>query len=70
MRNTSSIDESTVECFKCHKRGHYANECPGDGPQHFGMREIINEDEEDKSPNSGDKDESKGASDKEEDKGY
>lgn len=69
-RNTSSIDKSNIECFKCHKKGHYANECPDDGPQHFGMREIINEDEEDKSPNNGDKSESEEASDQEGDKDH
>jgi hypothetical protein len=29
---TQQKDTLTVECFKCHKLGHYANKCPNDKP--------------------------------------
>ena len=25
---TKTMDLKDVECFKCHKKGHYANKCP------------------------------------------
>lgn len=27
-RGRGSFDKSMVECYKCHKKGHYKSECP------------------------------------------
>nr|GFB95814.1 ribonuclease H-like domain-containing protein [Tanacetum cinerariifolium] len=36
-----SFDKSKVECFKCHKRGHFARECMAPRNQDNGNREPI-----------------------------
>ena len=38
------MDIKDVECFKCHKKGHYANKCPDakakDGKRFFKVRQL------------------------------
>ena len=38
------MDLTDVECFKCHKKGHYANKCPDakakDGKGFFKVRQL------------------------------
>ena len=38
------MDLKDVECFKCHKKGHYANKCPDakskDGKDFFKVRQL------------------------------
>ena len=39
-----TMDLKDIECFKCHKKGHYANKCPDakakDGKGHFKVRQL------------------------------
>ena len=39
------MDIKDVECFKCHKKGHYANKCPDakakDGTGFFKVRQLV-----------------------------
>jgi hypothetical protein len=39
-----TVDLKDIECFKCHKKGHYANKCPDakgkDGKGYFKVRQL------------------------------
>jgi len=39
---TKTVDLKDVECFICHKKGHYVNKCPDakDGNGHFKVRQL------------------------------
>nr|GEU48269.1 retrovirus-related Pol polyprotein from transposon TNT 1-94 [Tanacetum cinerariifolium] len=42
--NLASFDKSKVECFKCHKMGHFARECRSPRSQDRGKRETYKKD--------------------------